>query len=580
MKKYKKLFIITILSMVVFSQTLIGAEGKKSCKKIEVVMAEILEGKNIEKRSEIVSRLKAEEVAIVSEVEGKVTKVNVNIGDIVTAGVVLVTINDGLSKEISNLEAKVKEWKKKLWKREHWKVRSERAEKNAKKNIEKYSKLLEEKKQESLKYIIKSNYSGVVSEIKVNEGEDVSKGDVVVVLKNPKKLFFQASVDKEEIPLFKEGEKFKIIVFSGNNKIEKEAIITSNSDGVVKFFVENEDNSVSEGDKVVLTFISLKKDNAIILSLKDMKKDDKGYYVYVPVFGEKDIHANKAYLKLKKYKDDLFVVMEGLRSGDILIKTGLDCLYPGKKIKIVVFSSKEKKYFLISNSKDLQKLNKQKKKVVRLEEPVKKVEAKKEKLMVEEKKAKKKEKIIKEKKKEVVKKKEKKSFFLKDRFYLGVVISSFHIADEDFSNFYKSSKVITGGELFVKIYKDFYIWGSVKKYEDNSFTTYYKKPINFKIYPNNFGLRYVFYKNPYFHPYVGFSINSYSYKELLEEKTVTASGNALGYGFDAGTFIYFGTLKFIGSNIYVRYNHVKDTINEKEFDLSGLEMVFGIFLRI
>ncbi len=166
----------------------------------------------------------------------------------------------------------------------------------------------------------------------------------------------------------------------------------------------------------------------------------------------------------------------------------------------------------------------------------------------------------------------------KIKLSIGLVASYFHISDKDFATLYKSSKIVPGIELDIKVSERIHLWGSVKKYKDDSFTTYYKKPTTFTIYPNNLGVRYVVYKNGIFSPYIGVSGDFFSYKEMIEEN-VTVSSNKVGFSFDIGTFFHFGDLKYIIGNLYARYNFVKDNKNGKNFDMSGLEAVLGILFR-
>ena len=352
MKLKRKIFIITTLYTFLFSSFFLIAKEKK-CKKVEVVRAVVAKGQKVEKRLNFSSKLFAKPEVIITSVKGNVTEIKVKEGDLISKGVEILVINDALSNEIKKLEAKVKEWKKKLWQREHWKVRSQQAEDNARKNIKKYQKLMEEKIKEAENYIIKSPYSGIISKLFVKVGDSVNKGTEIAEVKNFKKLFFNIEVDSQNIKLFSEGESFDVFI---EGKEEK-AIVDKIDGNEVTFFIDNESLKLKAGQVVEFSVVSMKRENAIVLSKSDLRNEEGRFFVYTPEFYKKKIIAKKAFLELEKYKNETFIVKNGLKAGDFIITTGGDCLFPGKKIKLLVYDREKGRFILLAKAKDLKFLS-------------------------------------------------------------------------------------------------------------------------------------------------------------------------------------------------------------------------------
>ena len=54
----------------------------------------------------------------------------------------------------------------------------------------------------------------------------------------------------------------------------------------------------------------------------------------------------------------------------------------------------------------------------------------------------------------------------------------------------------------------------------------------------------------------------------------------MGFSVGAGTYLRLESLPFVEGNLFFNYNSVKDTIDETDFDLSGVEFGLGIMIRI
>ncbi len=457
--KNKILLIITLYTFLIIPNLSISAQNK--CKKTEVVFADVLVGEKVEKTVDFNSFLYPETQKVTSPVDGKVTAIKISVGDVVSKGVELIIIDDALADEIKVLEGKVKEWEKKLRAREHWKVRSKRAERQAKSNIEKYKKLLNKKKEEALNYIIKSEYSGVVKNIMVTLNENVKRGDSLIEIEDLKKVFFDINVDYKMIESFKKGESFVVEIQKGDEIIRKKAIVARVLDNRVVFSLNNEGNNLKGGMKVNLSVTLLKKNNAVVVSESVIQRENGSVFAYVPEFYKKKILVKKVPLEIEEYREGKFIVEKGLKPRDLVIKSGFKCLYPGKEIKILVVNPQNGRYMMLSKAKDLKKIeslsyipvkkeekksekNKKEKKEIKKEKTKEvkvKVEKRKEKVKIEEKKE------VKKEKREAVKKWECK---LSKIFKLNKSLLGFEKIKEGFISTNQYKIILSGKHLDVK----------------------------------------------------------------------------------------------------------------------------------
>jgi hypothetical protein len=120
-----------------------------------------------------------EALEIRSLISGSVSEVLAAKGDRVTTGQILLRFDvSGLDEEIRAAEQSLEKWKKTLFNREHWKVRSQPAEKQAKRKVEEFKTVIKKKKQQKSRQRIHSLIEGSVLDI-IDEKMPVEEDQVV-----------------------------------------------------------------------------------------------------------------------------------------------------------------------------------------------------------------------------------------------------------------------------------------------------------------------------------------------------------------------------------------------------------------
>ena len=523
---------------------------KVKCPRRVKVQVEKIKDVNFKEYKNFSATFNAETKVVSSAVSGFITDIRVYENDLISKDWVIAVINNALKDEIENAEKEIKKWDTILFKRTHWKVRSEGAEKQAEEKIDEAKLKVEELKSRIPDYIIKAPIEGKIKSLEVSKDTEISENSIIAKIVNDKKMLAHITITESDKAMFTEGQKipFKITGLEDILYVE----VTKVYEDKVFLLINNQDKIIQDGFNVTFQVLKEEHKNVIVLSRKDIFTDKEGEFVYIA----KEKRAKKVYLKTGPEEKGRILILDGLSVGDEMIiseilsskegtiKEKFECLKENVKIKIMVKDIETGKFIKLKFKKEVKEVKKEE---VKKPEPVKI---------------------------------EKKKPFWKDRIHIGFILSSFNINDDNFCEFYDSSKVIPGFEINIEIYKNLYIWGSVKKYNDDSVTTHYEKPINFTINPTTLGIRYLFpiSKNNIFHPYAGIASNSYSYEELSEDYG-NISANVSGVSFDLGAFFRFKNIKFIEANLYFKYSMIKDTINEQEFNVGGFETIFGLLFR-
>ncbi|MCK4836288.1 MAG: biotin/lipoyl-binding protein, partial [Candidatus Aminicenantes bacterium] len=155
-----------------------------------------------------------EELEVRSLISGSISEVLVKPGDRVKLGQLLIRLDSSeLEQEMKDLEDSLKKWKKILYNREHWKVRSEAAEKQAKRKISEFQEEISPKQNRISQKQIHSLIGGIVIDIVV-EDKMVKENMVVARIGNDAVLKIILSVGEElslgEFERLQEGEKISL----------------------------------------------------------------------------------------------------------------------------------------------------------------------------------------------------------------------------------------------------------------------------------------------------------------------------------------------------------------------------------
>lgn len=506
---------------------------------------------------------------------GAVKSVEKALGSEVNAGDVLVILDDASIKhEITNAKAEIKRWKRILWQREHWKTRSPRAEAQAKRLIKKSEDLLAEKETQLKQCSITSPISGVVSQLKVKEGDHVSKDFILLTVSNMEKVLVPVTQYGDKVA---EGQAFKVKI-KELSKVFKGLGVKADKTYLV---IDNPMMEIKKGMTAEFKLLFHTHQDAVVVAKARILKDDSGEFVYV-VNGN---NARKAMLKTGPVEQDRVLIKDGLKTGDEMIvaevlkaKTGtlrdeIACLQDGKKIKIMVMDDAKGKYV--------------KRKKGAKSPPVPVMAGKKEKT-----KAKPETKQMPEKKKVVVKKAEKPEKIKqpkkkkiqpvpgqhKAKFRVGAHISYTKMTSQDFEDVY--GRMMTFGiDLSYFITDKIDIWASVATgKKTGEVPDFPEVGLEFSYVPVSIDVRYFFKRGYKFDIFAGLGLNYYSFEEKISDLELdNVSDSAVGFNMLGGA--YYHLTRSFSAQIMLRWNAVKKTIEEpqvdNDVDLGGIELLFG-----
>jgi len=185
-------------------------------------------------------------------------------------------------------------------------------------------------------------FSGMVEQINVKVGELANPQLRAIYLVNMEKMKAVAYIAENYFPVIHKGDPV-IIMFSVYKDLKIKTKISNigntidPSTGtfkVVATFV-NPGMKVKPNMSASMRFITFKTNNAIVVPTQLLKKDAKGWYVYV-VKNEGDrLIAERRYITIGKVTASKALVLTGLKSGDQIITKGFHLVHHGSLVKIV-----------------------------------------------------------------------------------------------------------------------------------------------------------------------------------------------------------------------------------------------------
>ncbi|KAB2838149.1 MAG: efflux RND transporter periplasmic adaptor subunit, partial [Melioribacteraceae bacterium] len=182
---------------------------------------------------------------------------------------------------------------------------------------------------------IEAPYDGVITEIKVNEKDNVQDKTALFSIAQLNKVTAKVWANEEEIKIIRKG----MPAFIENEGKKHEGSVTevaiSADPKTQAFYVETEFvNSSMELKSGVTADIKIRvyeNRNAIVIPRNIINHDGAGSFIFTNANGS----ASKQYIKTG-YENDLNVeVIDGLETGQSLIIKGAATLTSGKKIKVV-----------------------------------------------------------------------------------------------------------------------------------------------------------------------------------------------------------------------------------------------------
>lgn len=284
-------------------------------------------------------------IKLTTDMGGLVTKVNVQIGDYVSQGKVLVQLdNQIILNQISelqtalNLAKDVFEKRSRLWQQN---IGSEIEYLQAKNNYESLQASMQTAQTQLAKTSIKAPMSGYIDNVMVKIGEMVAPGTPAVQLVNLNKMEVRADLAEVYLRSIKVGDEIELeIPVLGKSKTAKVTAVGQNINQTNRTFqvvasINNPDGEVKPNllSKIKVNDVTLK--DAVTIPTRLLQESSKGYFVYIAQKDDKgNYRAKKVDIEIAQSYEDKMVVSSGLKGGEMLIDLGYRNVLEGQLLDI------------------------------------------------------------------------------------------------------------------------------------------------------------------------------------------------------------------------------------------------------
>jgi len=321
-------------------------------KAITVLVREI-QPENLEQYIRISGKLEGiSDVTVVSEISGKIVKINKNLGDWINVGESIGQIDNSdyvnqfdqaaeaslmaseSNYETANIQMQVSE---KLYKDNKISESEYLLTKSALKSAEAALKGSAANRDNARKVLANSQFtapvSGYISELNLKLGEFISPGSVVANIVNNQKLIIRTGVGESDIAYIKKGNK---VIIRYNDREYSAYItgmgikpVTGGNNYPVEIQMENPDRDLLPGMVVEGNIHTGTYENVINTSIENLREKYDQKFVYVINSEER---AEIRYVELGEKIANKVIITSGLQKGDKLVIDGIDSLSEGSLV--------------------------------------------------------------------------------------------------------------------------------------------------------------------------------------------------------------------------------------------------------
>ncbi len=282
------------------------------------------------------------ETSIAAELEGKVGTVGFNIGDEVSKGQVLATINNEVYKSQLELARYTLDKAEKDMQRNEQLIKADgitmQQFEDAKENlINAQANVVSAQKQYDDSFI-KAPFSGVITRRYIENGAYLSQGAKVFDMVTISKVKLQAMVTAEQLIQIQKGGQVNVFIDIYPESCFKGMVtaINAKADESGKYEVEiSVDNSSEKNIKPGMfgsaSFQGISLPNALVISRRTIAGSIKN----AEVFCVKGDSVTLQKIDVKPLQGEDVLVTKGLKAGDIIVSSGQINLVAGSKIKIL-----------------------------------------------------------------------------------------------------------------------------------------------------------------------------------------------------------------------------------------------------
>lgn len=283
-------------------------------------------------------------ISLYPEMGGLIKKIYVKEGQSVKEGQTLVKFDSEiLQRTIKELDTNIKlarttyKKQKRLWDK---KIGSEIQYLQAKTNLESLENKKASVKAQIDQTTIKAQFSGVIDQIFVKQGEMAAPGMPVLRLINLDNIYIEANVSEKYLRHIQKGTEANIYFPNLEKNISAKVtmignfINPANRTFRIVVNIKNKNHSIKPNQLAVIKLLDLKKEGIVIPSNIILNAPDGSSYIY-QVISENGINrAKKTPIKVGlSYKNET-IVYEGLNANAIVVDKGSRSIQDNQEVKI------------------------------------------------------------------------------------------------------------------------------------------------------------------------------------------------------------------------------------------------------
>ena len=300
---------------------------------------------------EVQGTIQSDEVVNVSsEVPGRIIRIPVKEGQMVNRGQLIAQLDmESTQKQMDELETAlslaetVYERQSRLWDQ---KIGSEIQFLEAKNNKERIEKSIASLEAQLKRAYIYAPTSGVIEQMRAEEGEYASPGLPIVTIVNISKLKVSADVPETYVGTVKKGEKV-LIKFPN---IDEEITTTISmigktiSEGNRTFLVEamlgSKSNLYKPNLLALMRLSDFEVKDGVQVPMSVVQQEASGkHFVLIAKEGDEGMYASKVYVKIGRSYDNMVLIEEGLQAGELFILEGARGLANNELIEVAPASA-------------------------------------------------------------------------------------------------------------------------------------------------------------------------------------------------------------------------------------------------
>ena len=283
------------------------------------------------------------------EFSGVLTRVYVKEGQKVGKGQLLASVDDGgLGQQVAQMEIQSElakttfERQKRLWDQ---KIGSEIQYLQAKSNFEAQEKAVAQMKSQYGKTGIRAPFAGIVDEIISEQGSVVAPGQSRIMrLVSLNDMYIETEVPERYISDLKKGTEVKVnlpvLGKSLDTKVRQVGnfINPTNRSFKIEVAVPNKEGLIKPNLTAKVRINDYTSDKAILIPQSVISENASGeQYAYIATgqSGNGEAMAKKVIIKTGRSQGDLIEVLEGIKSGDAIIKEGARRVKDGQAVRIL-----------------------------------------------------------------------------------------------------------------------------------------------------------------------------------------------------------------------------------------------------